>query len=56
MTEQERRHADYVELMRGAANQTLSYVEGIGKDDFLADSKTQDAVIMKLLVIGELAA
>lgn len=56
MTEQERRHADYVELMRGAATQTLSYVEGIGKDDFLADSKTQDAVIMKLLVIGELAA
>ena len=56
MTEQERRHADYVELMRGAATQTLSYVEGIGKDDFLADSKTQDAVIMKLLVIGEWAA
>lgn len=56
MTERERRHAGYVELMRGAATQTLSYVEGIGKEDFLADTKTQDAVIMKLLVIGELAA
>jgi uncharacterized protein with HEPN domain len=26
------------------------------KDAFLADPKTQDAVIMKLLIIGELAA
>ena len=56
MTEQARRHADYLELMQGAVSQTLGYVEGIGKEDFLADSKTQDAVIMKLLVIGELAA
>ena len=56
MTEKVSRHADYVELMLGAAIQARSYVDEISKDDFLADPKTQDAVIMKLLVIGELAA
>jgi uncharacterized protein with HEPN domain len=42
--------------MLGAAGQALSYIEGITRQEFLADPKTQDAVIMKLLVIGELAA
>lgn len=56
MTKIDSRHADYVELMLGAAIQARSYVDAISKDDFLADPKTQDAVIMKLLVIGELAA
>jgi uncharacterized protein with HEPN domain len=56
MTIQEGRHADYLALMRGAAIQARSYVDGMSKEDFLADAKTQDAVIMKLLVIGELAS
>ncbi|HEX5394631.1 MAG TPA: DUF86 domain-containing protein [Rhodocyclaceae bacterium] len=55
MTGMDSRHADYVELMLNAATQARSYVDGISKDDFLADAKTQDAVMMKLLVIGELA-
>ena len=42
--------------MLSAAGQASSYIEGMSKDDFLTDAKTQDAVIMKLLVIGELAA
>ena len=42
--------------MQSAAGQVRIYTEGMTKDIFLADSKTQDAVIMKLLVIGELAA
>jgi uncharacterized protein with HEPN domain len=50
------RQTDYVELMLSAAGQASSYIEGMTKDDFLEDLKTQDAVIMKLLVIGELAA
>lgn len=56
MTAMENRHTDYLELMLGAAMQARSYVDGMSKEDFLADAKTQDAVIMKLLVIGELAA
>lgn len=47
---------DYVELMLAAAVQAQSYIEGLSKADFLSDPKTQDAIILKLLVIGELAA
>jgi uncharacterized protein with HEPN domain len=43
-------------LMLATAMQARSYIEGLAKEDFLADQKTQDAVILKLLVIGELAA
>lgn len=56
MTTKEERPADYVELMLATAIQARSYIEGLSKEDFLADPKTQDAVILKLLVIGELAA
>ena len=56
MTAPQNRQADYVALMLNAATQARSYTEGISQADFLEDSKTQDAVIMKLLVIGELAA
>lgn len=31
-----------------------AYVEGLSEEAFLADPKTQDAVILKILVIGEL--
>ncbi|MFO1346051.1 MAG: DUF86 domain-containing protein [Rhodocyclaceae bacterium] len=50
------RDSDLARLMLNAARQISDYVAGMGKEDFLADSKTRDAVIMKLLVIGELAA
>lgn len=50
------RHADYVEHILDAAVQARSYVSGMTKDEFLEDRKTQDAVILKLLVIGEAAA
>jgi uncharacterized protein with HEPN domain len=55
MTAQDR-HKDHVRQMLSAARQISDYVAGMNKEDFLADSKTQDAIIMKLLVIGELAA
>ena len=32
-----------------------SFVEGLAKDDFLADKRTQQAVIMSLIIIGEAA-
>ena len=56
MTPPQNRQADYVALMLTATSQARSYSEGMAKADFLDDAKTQDAVIMKLLVIGELAA
>lgn len=56
MTTKVDRQLDYVKRMLSAADQASGYIEGMTKDEFLADAKTQDAVIMKLMVIGELAA
>jgi uncharacterized protein with HEPN domain len=42
--------------MRHAARQAMAYVFGMDQVAFEQDSKTLDAVIMKLLVIGELAS
>lgn len=50
------RHADYVEHILDAARQACGYVAGMPKEAFMQDSRTQDAVILKLLVIGEAAA
>jgi uncharacterized protein with HEPN domain len=50
------RHADYVEHILDATQQVRSYVAQTNKEMFLQDRKTQDAVILKILVIGEAAA
>lgn len=44
---------DYLDHIRQAAGAALSYVEGMSEADFVADSKTQHAVIMNLFIIGE---
>ncbi len=41
--------------MKQAATDACSFVEGLDKDDFLADKRTQQAVIMSLIIIGEAA-
>ena len=46
----------WLELMHEAASQALAYVDGMDKDGFVADKRTQQAVVLNLLVIGELAA
>jgi uncharacterized protein with HEPN domain len=51
----ESRLTDYLDHMQQAAKDACSFVEGLGKDDFLADKRTQQAVIMSLIVIGEAA-
>lgn len=51
----ENRLADYLDHMRQAATDACSFVEGLSKEDFLADRRTQQAVIMSLIVIGEAA-
>jgi uncharacterized protein with HEPN domain len=38
-----------------AALKATSYVEGMAKDEFLADERTQQAVILNILIIGEAA-
>jgi uncharacterized protein with HEPN domain len=42
--------------MVDCATSAISYVDGMSKEDFLADTRTQSAVNMNLLIMGELAA
>lgn len=46
----------WLEQMDEAAAQALGYVEGLDETAFAADKRTQQAVILNLLVIGEIAA
>ena len=50
------RLADYLGHMSNAAGEIASFIEGQGREDFLADRRTQQAVVMNLLIIGEAAA
>lgn len=51
----ELRLADYLDHMQRAARDACGFVEGLGKEEFLADKRTQQAVIMSLVIIGEAA-
>ena len=51
----ENRLSDYLEHMQQAATDACSFVDGMGKEDFLEDKRTQQAVIMSLIIIGEAA-
>jgi uncharacterized protein with HEPN domain len=51
----ESRLPDYLDHMIEAAQLACTYVDGIGRDDFLGDKRTQQAVILNLVVIGEAA-
>jgi uncharacterized protein with HEPN domain len=46
---------DLIGHMRDAVFQATSYVEGLDKDDFLADRRTQQAVVLNLIILGEAA-
>lgn len=46
---------DYLEHIQQAAADACSFVAGLVKDDFIADKRTQQAVIMSLIIIGEAA-
>jgi uncharacterized protein with HEPN domain len=39
-----------------AAKDAVSFIEGWSKQDFLADKRTQQAVIMSLIIVGEAAS
>lgn len=51
----ENRLSDYLDHMEEAAQLACGYIEGMDKDDFLADKRTQQAVILNLVIIGESA-
>lgn len=49
------RLSDYLDHMQRAAEDACSFVEGLAKDGFLADKRTQQAVVMSLVIVGEAA-
>ncbi len=51
----ESRLPDYLDHIQQAAADARRFVGGLAKDDFLADKRTQQAVIMSLIIIGEAA-
>jgi len=46
---------DYLDHMAQAATDAGSFVDGIDKTDFIADKRSQNAVVMSLVIIGEAA-
>ncbi|PRE05650.1 hypothetical protein C6P91_12120 [Burkholderia multivorans] len=46
----ENRLPDYLDHIQQAATDARSFVEGMAKDDFLADKRTQQAVIMAIII------
>jgi len=53
--QRELRYEDYLDHILDAIKLARSYVEGLTKEEFLADKKTQQAVILNIVVIGEAA-
>jgi uncharacterized protein with HEPN domain len=51
----EQRLPDYLDHIRLAATDACSFVAGLEREDFLWDKRTQQAVIMSLVIIGEAA-
>lgn len=50
------RKFDYLDHMVEAITLATSFTESMAKPDFLADRKTQQAVILNLIVLGEAAS
>jgi len=51
----ENRLSDYLTHMLEAADQACTYVESMDRETFLTDKRTQQAVILNLIIIGEAA-
>ncbi len=51
----ENRLPDYLDHIQQAATEACSFIDGLSKGDFLKDKRTQNAVIMSLIVVGEAA-
>lgn len=49
------RLSDYIQQMIQGATDALTFTEGLDEDDFLRDLRTQRAVVMCLLIVGEAA-
>ena len=46
---------DYLDHMHQAAGDACGFIEGMNKEEFLTDKRTQRAVVMSLVILGEAA-
>jgi hypothetical protein len=46
---------ELLQHLREATGQAVTYVDGLAKEDFLADKRTQQAVILNIVILGEVA-
>ena len=46
------RLTDYLGHMVQAATEACGFVEGLSRDDFMTDLRTQRAVVMSLVIVG----
>jgi uncharacterized protein with HEPN domain len=46
---------DLLAHIREAANQSAIYIDGLAKEDFFEDKRTQQATILNLIILGEAA-
>ena len=46
---------DYLDHMRQAIHDAQAFTEGMSQPDFMQDKRTQQAVVMSLIVLGEAA-
>jgi uncharacterized protein with HEPN domain len=44
---------DYLDHIQQATTDACGFIEGLVKEDFLEDKRTQQAVVMSLIIIGE---
>jgi uncharacterized protein with HEPN domain len=51
----ESRLPEFLAQIRQAASDARNFVDGMNKKDFLADKRTQQAVVMSLVIVGEVA-
>lgn len=52
----ENRLVDYLGHMQQASRDACTFVEGLSHDAFVEDKRTQQAVVMSLIILGEAAA
>lgn len=49
------RLSNYILQMKEASADILNYMEGLDRESFMSDKRTQQAVIMNLVILGEAA-
>ena len=49
----ENRLSDYLEHIGQAATDAYTFIEGLSKEDFFADKRTQKAVVVSLVIVGK---